>query len=784
MNRRKFLVALGSTAAIHGVSAGNLAAQEGMPSDGAVVSLRSGSNRLDLFPDADGYGIALFTSIKGTMERVAYSPYPVRMFYGTRTPESLVNVAFHRAVEAPNGMRASAEFTDKRSNRWEVTFHAARTASGGFKCSFDYHLSHGTAEDVFFEHSLMPDMPASGEETYVLMPGLLYDGNRKTIPSGPKAIPQLTAAESFKVDTPIFTLSIPVAVFHEKRSGKTLMYLTEPTTQLDMSGFCCVARGDDHRISIMAPCYREKHWRASHRYEPTVPKGATVSEGMRFTVPASYFAMVCPDVITLFAALEPIREVVRPHFQRENKLPISEATALVQDNFNKRMWAVGCENQFYINAMEPDYDLAESGVAKLPPVWQLTVGWGAGAITGYALLKLGNELSCNRSRIMLDRIAADGISPSGLFWSTYANGKWDPISNNSLYNQHMRMPADAAFYYLKAIALERGRGLRHPEWEKATISNLDAFTKLWSKHQDFGHNVDRNTLAIVVPGTAAGALCIGALALGAKLLQTKKYLSVARQASDAFYERYVRTGWIVGGPLDIPNAPDSESVTALLESYVTMYEVTKDRKYLQYAYDTAQHLSTWIVAYNATFPNGTFCQEIGLQTVGGVLANSQNHHIGPSFCTNSGSALLRLYQYTGKALPLNLLQDCISGLPQYVCSGKEPYKTMKPGMISEQFNMSDEMDPRGSTWEVCASWPATCLLLSACEVPSVYIEQKTGACAIFDQIDANFDAKSQRLRLSNPTNYPAKIRVQRSGGSDMNLVLAIGESKEISLVTT
>ena len=65
--------------------------------------------------------------------------------------------------------------------------------------------------------------------------------------------------------------------------------------------------------------------------------------------------------------------------------------------------------------------------------------------------------------------------------------------------------------------LERSRGFEQPDWEKAAISNLDAFTRLWSEHQDFGHRVDHNTLAIVDPGTAAGALCIGALALGAGL---------------------------------------------------------------------------------------------------------------------------------------------------------------------------------------------------------------------------------------------------------------------------
>jgi hypothetical protein len=384
---------------------------------------------------------------------------------------------------------------------------------------------------------------------------------------------------------------------------------------------------------------------------------------------------------------------------------------------------------------------------------------------------------------MLDKIATEGISPSGLFWSTYANGKWDTDSNNGALNQHMRIPADATFYFLKAIALERSRGLEHPDWERAANSNLQAFAKLWTEHQDFGHLVDRNTMAILVPGTAAGALCIAGLALGAKLSRGTEYLAIARAASEAFYQRYVCTGWIVGGPPDIPNAPDSESVTALLESFVTMYEVTKDRKYLLYACDTAKHLSTWIVAYNATFPDGTLCEKLGIQTVGGVLANSQNHHIGPSFCTNSGSALLRLYQYTGDTLPLHLLEDVMSALPQYVCSEKEPYKKMKPGMVSEQFNMSDEIGTRGEVWEVSASWPETCVLLSAGEVPSVHVDVKTGRCAIFDQIGATFDAKKQSLRLSNPTSYPAKIRVARSEGSDLNVVVGAGELATVSLAS-
>ena len=617
----------------------------------------------------------------------------------------------------------------------------------------------------------------SGEETYVLMPGLLYDGNRLT--RAPLEIPQLAAPQNFRVDTPVFTLSIPIAAFFERRTGKTLMVLTEPSTALDMSGFSCVSREDDHRISVMAPCYREKHFHHNH-YTPEAPKGAAVTEGSSFSVAVSYFAMRCPDVIGLFEALQPIRRTVRPEFKRTNNLPLSKAAAMVEDNFNTRMWADGPENQFYINAMMPDYDIAKRGVSGLSPGWQLQVGWCAGAITGYALLKMGSEESCARSRKMMDRIAG-GLSPSGLFWSIYANGSWD-AKNNGAGWQHMRMSADATFYFLKAIALERSRGFEQPDWEKAAISNLDAFTRLWSEHQDFGHRVDHNTLAIVDPGTAAGALCIGALALGAGLPHGEEYLSVARQASEAFYERFVRTGWIVAGPLDIPNAPDSESVTALLESYVTMYEVTKDRTYLKYARETARHLSTWVVAYNATFPDGTFCQKAGVQTVGGVLANAQNHHIGPSFCTNSGSALLRLYQYTGDTLALRLLEDVITSLPQFVSTGSELFR-LAAGMVSEQFNMTDELGSRGDMGWVCASWPATCVLLSYGEVPSVFVDLARDRCAVFDQIESEFDAAHRSMHLTNPTVFPAKVRVQRSHGTELNLLLAAGEKRTVSLAT-
>jgi hypothetical protein len=164
-----------------------------------------------------------------------------------------------------------------------------------------------------------------------------------------------------------------------------------------------------------------------------------------------------------------------------------------------------------------------------------------------------------------------------------------------------------------------------------------------------------------------------------------------------------------------------------------------------------------------------------------VLANPQNHHIGPSFATNSGSMLLRLYQYTGDPAYLRLLEDVVTSLLQFVVTGKEGYQRMKPGMVTEQVNMSDELGKRGDVWEISASWSETNVMLSFGELPSVYLDLKRSTLGVFDQIEAQADWKSRTLHLSNPTPYAATVRVQRSVGNVATVAIAPSGEQSIPL---
>ena len=229
------------------------------------------------------------------MERVAYAHFPSEYFTESARPKGLRVSHFVTARErlAEFEQTQPSLTSDPISGKSHFAQRLRRMVDSNANLTA---VSRAERPKVFFEDSLTPETPVSGEETYVLMPGLLYDGNRLT--RAPLEIPQLAAPQNFPVDTPVFTLSIPIAAFFERRTGKTLMVLTEPSTALDMSGFSCVSREDDHRISVMAPCYREKHFHHNH-YTPEAPKGAAVTEGSSFSVAVSYFAMRCPDVIGL-----------------------------------------------------------------------------------------------------------------------------------------------------------------------------------------------------------------------------------------------------------------------------------------------------------------------------------------------------------------------------------------------------------------------------------------------------------------------------------------------------
>lgn len=234
-------------------------------------------------------------------------------------------------------------------------------------------------------------------------------------------------------------------------------------------------------------------------------------------------------------------------------------------------------------------------VEELGQMWQL--GWVGGGMSSYALMKLGGELQWERGISTLEHIFHTQTE-SGLFVdSCDSSGNLDSDEANTFGKWHfIRRSGDTLYFLIKHFRLMQERNKEIPEhFLTGTRKLADALVKLWKQYGQFGQFVNRETGEIIVGGSAAGAMIPGALAAAYQFFSETSYLKTAEESGEMFWQKFAQNGYTTGGPGEILQCPDSESAFALLESYVTLYEVTREEKWLEYSVFMANFCSSWVV---------------------------------------------------------------------------------------------------------------------------------------------------------------------------------------------
>ena len=151
----------------------------------------------------------------------------------------------------------------------------------------------------------------------------------------------------------------------------------------------------------------------------------------------------------------------------------------------------------------------------------------------------------------------------------------------------------------------------------------DALARIWNNSGQFGQFTDIETGDILVGGSASCAIAPAALARAATWCNEPNYLAVAQSSARQYHEHFVRQGITNGGPSEILSAPDSESSFAMLESFVTLLEVTGDPYWRKASVDMLRQFATWVVSYDYRFPSGSLFGQSGAHTTGAVWAISR-----------------------------------------------------------------------------------------------------------------------------------------------------------------
>ena len=566
---------------------------------------------------------------------------------------------------------------------------------------------------------------------YVLLPACAYDGNRFDVlhkvyppifgrneaavnmPLTICNVPRLNKDGSGKIDVTTGDLAVPcIGIFDSKKKKAHFVFTVQ-----GLNGKNFGLAYEKGKITISWPAARENRYRIDGKDE-----GIVIPEPEKTDIPYKYLEFDCADIPCFLKLFLENRKIMGLDCVRPRKIDYGKVFSVLEKKFNK----------YNYNAKFGLYTMADSHERPYG-FWQ--AGWVGGGMASYPLLKLGTPKTVRRALKCFDFLFTTQ-APCGLFYGVMGqDGKFygDGFEHEGLDDYHLlRKSADVLYFIYKHFAVMGEKRIEiKKEWVNGTKKAADYFVRLWDKYGQFGQFVSIETGEIIAGNSSSAVIAIAGLCESFKFFSDRNYLRVAKAAGEYYYENSLRKGYTTGGPGEILQSPDSESAFALLESYVCLYEITKDNKWLAYAETAAALCSTWVVSYNYEFLKQSMFNRLDIKTAGTVFANVSNKHSAPGICTLSGDSLYRLYKYTGNELYSELIKDIAGAIAQCMSTVEKPIYAnlfgqggvLPAGFINERVNMGD-WEGREGIGEVFygSCWPETSLMLTIAELGDIIKE--------------------------------------------------------------
>jgi len=499
---------------------------------------------------------------------------------------------------------------------------------------------------------------------------------------------------------------------------------------------------------------------------------SVATRGRGGEIPARVYVFDCPDVPALFERLHVLRK------------DLTGPTALVHDRPFSAMFAAH-ETRVNGRWLEKPGTLAVGDRSTPYTTWQ--TGWCGGLATAFPLIAAGSSVSRARAFATVAFALDGGQAPSGFFHGISDGKTWyddgfaapvapqptpprathpQPAATKHARRWHLvRRSAETLTFLIKQLALLERRpelraGAKSEAWAESARRAADALVKLWERYKQLGQFVDIESGELIVGGSTSAGIAPAGLALAAAQLKEPRYLEVAKAMGEHYYDRFVRVGLTCGGPGDALQAPDSESAAALLDSFMTLFEATRDRAWIDRARAAAHLLASWVISYDEPGV-GRGCPASGTRATGAVFWSAASRRGSPGYVLSSGDALLRLYRATGDVSLLETLRDTVRNLAQYLPEAGAAARADDGEPRCPRADTARWLEPLASAVPadgVCD----TIGLLSYTEVPGIYVRVDTGFVFVFDHVTARVKERADGrmvLAIANPTRVDATVRI-------------------------
>lgn len=664
---------------------------------------------------------------------------------------------------------------------WETEL--SRTAlEGGAEYALTVTAKQAALDATF---TISVERQSWSRENYVFAPAGMYNGNRfRSLPleypliavgnvgdvPDPEIVitdvPRLSKEGVSKIELMAGDLSKPLFGSFSQTEQKAFFFLFTQQSFPGWDNSIRVEEGEDTaEFALLVPACRSKAYYFMHSDTPSTDRGIDLQPGDSVTIRFRLYERSCGSITEYFSQYMDLRKEFQKPSDPVNVVSFFKAFRAVEQKYNIHNWV--CDQEFYRSS--------NAGRDSICSQWQ--TGWVGGGMSTYPCFLAGAHLSKIRSWQTLDFLFREIWVESGLMYGIYCHGRpygdsIDPEGDTNILL--LRKCTDAVYFVLKQFMLFENEETEIPgEWRTKLRKSLQALQEIFEVNGQFGQFVDIVSKRLLVRGTSGAATGIGALALGSVFYRDEGLLQTAVKAGDYYFHHYVEKGISNGGPGEICQCLDSESIFGLLESYMALYNVTGDERWLTCAGASADMAASWCVSYDFRFPAHSQFARRGIRSTGTVWASIQNKHVAPGICTLSGLSLFQLYRATGERKYLELFGEIAHSITQFVSLDENPSQCTwggtKHGFYSyegqsgERVQLSDwEGKENVGEFPGGACWCEVSMLLGYVENPGVYVVKDWDEVICFDHVSAEIiRACSDELvvELRNDTPYDAVVTV-------------------------
>lgn len=317
-----------------------------------------------------------------------------------------------------------------------------------------------------------------------------------------------------------------------------------------------------------------------------------------------------------------------------------------------------------------------AGFRKYPDRDTLVMGWcGQAAAPGYALQVLAAGLqdprAVERVQKSLDLLASAPFYEDGFHtWFDPASQTW---SRTELLSQ-----GQAMLNLARAIRVGRSGPLCTCRWEAFLRQACDVHSSRILA--DRWKPVSTNEGFFIAPLCAATVL-----------FDTDRYRTAAEKAGLHYAARHVpmrEPYW--GGTLDA-QCEDKEGAYAALQGFLALYELTRDRQYLDWACHACDVVLSYVVIWNIDLPPGRL-RDHAFQTRGWTVVSPQNQHID-AYGVLMAPDIYRLGKLLDREdmqqLALLMVRSCGQLMDPFGSHGEQPQHTnyAQRGQVDSAFGL-------------------------------------------------------------------------------------------------